>query len=71
MSQNVQNKTQNSGNVLKKGYVRSLTKLIAYIIIYAAVMASFQWLEINIVPELKSYKMNETLASSRGGCFVE
>ena len=55
MSQNVQNKTQNSSNLLEKGYVRSLTKLIAYIIIFAAVMAAFQWLEINIVPELRSY----------------
>lgn len=55
MSQNVQNKTQNSSNLLEKGYARSLTRLIVYIIIYAAVMAAFQWLEINIVPELRSY----------------
>ncbi|MFP3262145.1 MAG: mechanosensitive ion channel [Nitrososphaeria archaeon] len=57
MSQNVQNKTQNSSNLLEKGYVRSLTKLIAYIIIFAAVMAAFQWLEINIVPEFRSYSV--------------
>jgi len=57
MSQNVQNKTQNSSNLLEKGYVRSLTKLIVYIIIFAAVMAAFQWLEINIVPELRSYSV--------------
>jgi len=57
MSQNVQNKTQNSSNLLEKGYVQSLTKLIVYIIIFAAVMAAFQWLEINIVPELRSYSV--------------
>jgi small-conductance mechanosensitive channel len=57
MSQNVQNKTQSSSNLLEKGYARSLTKLIAYIIIFAAVMAAFQWLEINIVPELRSYSV--------------
>jgi small-conductance mechanosensitive channel len=57
MSQNVQNKTQNSSNLLEKGYVRSFTRLIVYIIIYAAVMAAFQWLEINIVPELRSYSV--------------
>ena len=57
MSQNVQNKTQNSSNLLDKGYVQSLTKLIVYIIIFAAVMAAFQWLEINIVPELRSYSV--------------
>jgi len=57
MSQNVQNKTQSSSNLLEKGYVRSLTRLIVYIIIYAAVMAAFQWLEINIVPALRSYSV--------------
>ncbi|MGC8664784.1 MAG: mechanosensitive ion channel domain-containing protein [Nitrososphaeria archaeon] len=57
MSQNIQNKTQTSGNILEKGYVRSLTKLIVYIIIYVAVMAAFQWLEINVVPELRSYSV--------------
>jgi len=57
MSQNVQNKTQSSSNLLEKGYARSLTRLIFYIIIYAAVMAAFQWLEINIVPQLRSYSV--------------
>ncbi len=57
MSQNVQDSKGTQGNILEKGYVKSLTKLIIYVIIYAAVMAAFQWLEINVLPELKAYSI--------------
>ncbi len=57
MSQSLQNSKGTQGNMLEKGYVKSLTKLVIYIIIYAVVMAAFQWLEINVLPELKAYSV--------------
>lgn len=57
MSQNIQNTKGTKSNMLEKGYFKSLTKLIIYIITYAAVMAAFQWLEINVLPYLKEYSV--------------
>ncbi|MGC9209410.1 MAG: mechanosensitive ion channel domain-containing protein [Nitrososphaeria archaeon] len=57
-NQNVKESTQSATTpaVLRAGYVRALTRLIVYIVIYALVMAAIQWLIINIIPGLKPYQ---------------
>ena len=57
MSQTNQEVKETQKGVLQSGYVRALTKLIIYIIIYVAVMAILQWIEINILPSLKAYSV--------------